>query len=223
MKAKALWRASTILIPAVVMAALWHFGHLSRFTSADEAADALRAIAERPMGWALVPLGLAAGIVLFIPLAVLIAAVTLSFGPLAGFSFAFTGALLGAIAGYGVGRLFGASLFELLRGPKVDRAADHLRTHTFGALLAVRLMPLGSYSAVNLLAGSMRAPFAAYVLATALGVLPGIALLTLLHRVLDRPTPEAYALLAGGVVAFCVLLVAAGRWARRKVRTRPVS
>ncbi|MBK7861548.1 MAG: TVP38/TMEM64 family protein [Archangiaceae bacterium] len=197
---KQLWRAATILIPIVVIGATWLFTPLREFRTPEDVSGALNAFADRPFGWALVPLGFALGAVLFVPVNALVIGVALSFHPVRGFIYAMGGGLVAAVIAYAAGRVFASSVIELMRGPKVDKFIDKLREHPFRASLLLHLMPIGNFTA-NLLAGAMKVPFIGFVLGTALGLAPGVLFFTLLGGQLPR-------LLHGGV--FTVVIVGLG-------------
>ena len=94
-----------------------------------------------------------------------------------------------------------------------------LRTHAFRSALIVHLLPFGSFTAVNLLGGSLRMPLGAFLLGTGLGLLPGVAFFTLvagrLPDVVCEPTALNIALLAGAVVLVFGLTWGLRRWAKR--------
>jgi uncharacterized membrane protein YdjX (TVP38/TMEM64 family) len=213
------WRAAMVVVPVAAIAASWHCGHLSRFSSAQEAARALHGLGERPMGWAAVTAGVALGAVLFVPINALIAAVTLSFDPLRGFALAMGGSLLGAAAGYGIGYLFGASLVELLPGRRLRQVIEVMQRHAFRTSLLLRLAPLGHFTLLNLLAGSLEVPFWRFMLGTLLGLLPGVGLFTVLGatlpEVLQHPTALSVGLIGTGLLCLLVLGLLVGRWVKR--------
>ncbi|MBL8951381.1 MAG: TVP38/TMEM64 family protein [Myxococcaceae bacterium] len=195
---KQLFKAATILIPIVVVGALWLFTPLNQFRKAEDVANALRAITERPFGWALVPLGFALGAVLFVPVNALVVGVALSFDPLRGFTYAMTGGMLASMIAYGLGKVFATSVIELMRGPKVDKFIDKLRENPFRASLLLHLMPIGNFTAVNMLAGALKVPFFGFLLGTFLGLMPGVLFFTLLGGQLPK-------LMEGSVFTFVTL------------------
>ena len=208
-KRQHVWRAATVLIPIAAAIAVWHFADLSSYKSAQDVAQAINRVAERPGGWALVPLGFAAGSMLFVPVNALIAGVTLSFPPLQGFLFAMAGGLIGAFLTYFVGILFGTSVVELLRGPRVDQVVHKLRRNPFRTSLVLHLLPIGNFTAVNLLAGALRVPLGGFMLGTTLGLLPGVIFFAFLAGqlpgLLKNPRPLSIALLVAGLLAAVVL------------------
>jgi uncharacterized membrane protein YdjX (TVP38/TMEM64 family) len=117
---------------------------------------------------------------LFFPVTLLIAGTALLFDPLRGFAFALAGSLASACAMYGIGRLAGRPVVErMLRTPRMRRFRDTLRRRSFAAIFGARLVPVGSFSLINLLAGALGIRFRSYLLGNALGILPGILGLTL--------------------------------------------
>lgn len=177
-------------------------------TSADPAVT--RAFVES-LGWA-GPLALVAGFVFqavipVIPALVMIAVTGRAYGPIEGFFIVYIGTMLGAVAGYWLGRTVGNSLIRLLIGETARR-----KTYEFAAkngvqgVLLIRLMPVVSADAINLVAGAARMPFRPFMLASAAGAFPVTALVVWLIGDSQR--------MMWGLGAFsAVVAVAAGvRW-----------
>lgn len=218
-KRKHVWRATTVLIPITAAIAVWHFADLSSYQSAADVAAALQGVADRPFGWALVPLGMAAGALLFVPVNAMIAGVALTFPPLVGAAFAMGGGLLGALVTYFVGVFFGTSVVELLRGPRVDQVIKKLRENPFRTSLVLHLIPIGNFTAVNLLAGALRVPLLGFMFGTMLGLLPGVVFFAFfagqLPKLLSNPKPLNIALVVIGLIAAIILALLIKRWAKR--------
>lgn len=135
------------------------------------------------LGWA-APLALIAAFILqavipMLPALVMVAVTGRAYPPLEAFMIIYIGTLLGAIFGYGLGRSVGNSLVRLLVGETTRRQA-YQYAEKYGAkgVLMIRLMPILSADALNLVAGAARIPFQPFLLATAIGALP-ITLLVL--------------------------------------------
>jgi uncharacterized membrane protein YdjX (TVP38/TMEM64 family) len=157
----------------------------------------------------------------------LIAGTALLFDPLHGFAFALVGSVTSACVMYGVGRLAGRPLIErMLRTPRMRRFRDELRRRSFAAIFGARLVPVGSFSLINLLAGALGVRFRSYVLANVLGVMPGILGLTLFaHRLEDtlaRPDAGNVALLFVVLAAIVGALALVRRALRRAGRSESV-
>ncbi|UBV41506.1 VTT domain-containing protein [Deinococcus taeanensis] len=170
------------------------------------------------LGWG-GPLALIAGFVLqavlpVLPALVMTAVTARAYGPYEGFLIVYAGTLLGAAAGYGLGRLLGDTLVRTLAGERARRAAhDFARRYGLQGVLMVRLMPILSADVMNLVAGAARMRFRPFMLATAAGALPVTALVVWLSGSGER-------LLWGvGILSAAVGAVAAGRWLIERHRT----
>lgn len=208
---RAAFKALTVLIPIAVIAAVWHFAGLSSYRSPRDVADALEQLAARPLGWALVPLGFALGAALFVPVNALIAGVTLTFDPVPGIAFAMIGGLLAASVSYGAGRLFGPAVVELFKGPKVDKVIERLRAAPFRTSLVLHLLPVGSFTGVNLIAGALRVPFTGFLLGTMLGLLPGVLFFTFVSA------QHALPFIGLAALAVVLLVIALKHFAKERV------
>ncbi len=142
-----------------------------------------------------------------LPALVLVAVSSLAYGPLVGGFIVYGGTLLGAVAGYFVGRWVGSAALHALVGRRARASAYVLaRRHGLRGVVLVRLMPVLSSDVVNMVAGALRLRFWPFMLATALGALPVTVLVVWLAA-----TPQR---LTWGVVALsaAVAVVAAARW-----------
>jgi uncharacterized membrane protein YdjX (TVP38/TMEM64 family) len=94
------------------------------------------------------------------------------FGTLLGSALSWVGAMLGAIVGYIVARTIGHDVVArwLKRYERASNAVS--QANNFHGLLRLRLIPVIPLGTVNFVAGLARSPFATYMLATAIGVIP---------------------------------------------------
>jgi len=209
------------LLAAVALAALWRLLDLGSLRSLDQVVDAIHGLRARPWAALYVIAGYGVLTVMFVPITLLIVATALAFGPVAGTFYAFCGICLAACSTYWAGRLFGGEAFAQLVGPKVDRLADALHTHAFRASVIARLSPVGNFAAMNMLAGSIRIPFAAFMAGTVLGAMPGLLLFSVFSEraaaMLRAPSSNdrVYWLVGLAVLAAVVLVVR--RWLARRV------
>lgn len=210
------------LLPALAIAAVWYFGDLGTFRSAEEVERAVQAFAQRQLGFVWVPLAFALGTVLFIPVTALIVGTALAFEPWVGISYALVGSLLGAAFAYGAGRLLGSKIIDRISGPRLAKLARQLRAHAFRSTLLVRLVPIGGFTVVNLLAGSLRVPFGGFLLGNLVGLLPGLLLVTFLSghlpEVIRSPTVFNLGVLTLVVLALLRAGWALRRWVQRRAR-----
>ena len=164
------------------------------------------------------------GGLLFFPVTVLVTASAMILGAWVGFGTAFFGTLLSAAASFTVGRRMNVSIARWIPQSNrrvLDRA---LKDRAVIAVAVIRNVPIAPFSAVNLLAGQTQIGMLPFLLGTAIGLAPGIAVLTLMGdrlRVLwSNPNAENILLLAGAVLAWIAvafsLQLAANRIKQRK-------
>lgn len=202
---------------ALVIAAAWFA--LSRFVGGpQDVAELLRQALRRPLGVVWVPLGIAAGLLVFIPVTALFVGAALVFPPWQAFGLALTGALLGAAGNWVVGRLVAGPLLERLNGEKWQKLTRQLQEHPFRATVVMRFFPIGGFTLLNMFAGAVRVPFGGYLLGNLAGLIPGLALITFLGGrlpdVIRAPSPLQVTLLVGGAAVLVGLTLLVRRWVR---------
>jgi phospholipase D1/2 len=133
------------------------------------------------------------------PVNVLILGTAAAFGTWPGLAYAAVGAMVSAGATYWLGRRLGPNLLRRALGPRINRVSQTVNRNGILAVTTIRMLPVAPFTLVNLVAGAMRIRFLDYMIGTALGLLPGIALLSLvgegLTRILEHPTPRNIGLL----------------------------
>jgi phospholipase D1/2 len=144
---------------------------------------------------------------------------TLAFEPVYGFIYASLGVLFAASLTYGAGRLLGGAAIQRLSGPRLTKLAGELRANAFRASIAARLLPVGHFTVINMLAGSLRIPFLRFFLGSMVGAVPGVAVTALFadrlwHALHSRAARDVIFLV--GAVALVVALSFAARWALRR-------
>lgn len=82
-------------------------------------------------------------------------------------------ALLGAVAAFGLGRLLGRDAVERFTGARVARVDALLRRRGLLAVIAVRLVPVLPFTAINYAAGLTAVRPRDYAIGTAVGIIPG--------------------------------------------------
>jgi uncharacterized membrane protein YdjX (TVP38/TMEM64 family) len=167
------------------------------------------------------------GTVALLPGTVLSFAGAVLFGAYEGTLYTWVGATIGATLAYGMARLLGRGFVERLFGGRFAAVDQRLREHGFTGLLLIRLLPLFPFNAVNFGCGLAGIRLRDYVLATAIGIVPGTFVYQFLfakfgRRILTeglRPEyladPELW--VAVGLFAAFVIV---GKWLSRKVVRR---
>ncbi|HKY93873.1 MAG TPA: TVP38/TMEM64 family protein [Kiloniellales bacterium] len=137
------------------------------------------------------------------------------------------GATLGSIAVFLAARGVLREVLEARAGPWLQRMERGFREDALSYLLVLRLLPIFPFWLVNLVPALLGVPFGTYVLATALGIIPGTVIFASLGNglgaVLDRgETPDFSILLDPalllpllGLCLLALLPVIFKRWRRR--------
>jgi uncharacterized membrane protein YdjX (TVP38/TMEM64 family) len=95
------------------------------------------------------------------------------FGAYEGTLYTWIGATVGATLAYLMARVLGQDFVERLFGGRFAAFERRIRKHGFIGLLVVRLLPLFPFNAVNFGSGLTGIRLRDYVLATAIGIVPG--------------------------------------------------
>lgn len=124
-------------------------------------------------------------LVLF-PATLLTIAAGFVFGPILGVILIVIGSNASALLAYAIGRFFGRGfLAENGSAGIVQRYTTRLREHSFETIFIMRLIFL-PYDLVNYLAGFLRIHWLPFLVATALGALPGTLAFTLFGASIER-------------------------------------
>jgi len=133
------------------------------------------------------------------------------FGPLWGIIYTVIASNLSAMVAYMIGRFFGSNLLDDdASAGIIQNYADRMRENSFFTILTMRLAFL-PYDLVNYIAAFLNIDWKPFLLATALGSLPGTIAFSLFGASLtefDGSTPEFdFRILAVGVGIFIISLV----------------
>lgn len=107
------------------------------------------------------------------PGAVITAAGGALFGSVQGTVLTVVGATIGATGAFLVGRWLGREQVERIAGRGVVRLDDWMQQHGFLAILYTRLIPVVPFNVLNYAAGIAGLRLRDYVIATAVGIVPG--------------------------------------------------
>jgi len=113
------------------------------------------------------------GTVAFFPGTVLSFAGAVLFGAYEGTLYTWIGATVGATLAYLMARVLGRDFVERLFGGRFAAFDQRIREHGFTGLLIIRLLPVFPFNAVNFGCGLTGIRLRDYVLATAIGIVPG--------------------------------------------------
>lgn len=183
-------------------------------------------VAWRDASWAvLVVMAIyaAASLVMF-PLSLLVALTGLLFGPWWGFAYALAGTLAASALTWWVGRRLGRDALLRHGGRHLHGLSRYLSGRGIRTMTLVNLLPLAPFTLTNLLAGAFHLRFGDYMIGSTLGIVPGLAGVTLLGSQLGQlATADSRADLLwglGGLLIGVALLAGLKRWADRRRRGR---
>ena len=169
--------AVLVLVIVVALYAAFRFG-IFELSDPSRLATTIRRAREVPALPLLFVLGYTIATVVGIPGTVFTLAGGAIFGTLLGSLFNWAGATLGALGAYALVRWLGSDAVRQFLGRRA-RALDALTSRaSFATLFRLRLIPVVPFNAFNFAAGFAPAPFRAYALSTALGIIPGTVVYT---------------------------------------------
>lgn len=153
--------------------------------------------------------------VALVPGSVLTLAAGLVFGAGLGTVLTVLGATAGATAAFVVARTVGRGAAERLATGRAGRVDAWLRERGLPAVITLRLVPLVPFSVANYTAGLTGIRLRDFVLGTAVGIVPGTVVYTVLGAHVAEPTDPRFLAAMG---ALAVLTVAGSALLRRSDR-----
>jgi phospholipase D1/2 len=211
-----LMRSAIFLLILVGLAAAWRWTPLGDWLEVATLAEWVRPLRDHPLAPVVMIGAYVVGGLVVAPITVLILATAVAFGPLLGFTYSLLGCLMSAMLTYGVGSLIGRETVRRFAGSRVSRLSQRIARHGLAAILIVRIVPVAPFTVVNIIAGASEVRFRDFMLATFLGMLPGLLVMTFfgnrLESAIRDPKAESFIILAALVVA----LVLVTAWLRRR-------
>ncbi len=132
-----------------------------------------------------------------------------AWGPVRGGLVALSGSLVLAAVGYAAGRAIGPTRIQRWMSRRSYRSARQLGAQGITSALVLRLASVASAGSIHLLCGASRVPFATYMAATAIALVPAMFALAglgaLLRYTLMYPTISNLLLTAGAALLLVVL------------------
>ncbi len=159
------------------------------------------------------------GLVLF-PVTVLVGVSAILFGPLLGTVYALIGATMSGAMTFAIGRHLSRETVRRLAGRRLNDLSARLGERGLLAIVFVRVVPVGPFSIVNIVAGASHIRWRDFLLGTLIGLLPGVTVASIfVDRVaaaIREPGTGAFVLVAAAAAALIALV-----WTiTRKLRAR---
>lgn len=163
------------------------------------------------------------GLVAF-PITVLITVTAMVFGPAMGFVYAVAGAILSAAVGFGLGHVLGKRLVRRYAGATVNRLSESLGRRGLVAVVFLRVAPIAPFLLINLVSGASQVRFRDFLLGSVVGMVPGIAVMTLLGSsimgLIENPTPMRLVVLVGCLALWFLVSIGLQRLVSRRQKKR---
>ncbi len=213
------WAIVVAAVAAVV--AVWRMTPLASLMDAERLAALGATLASHPAAPAIVLAGYVTGALVFFPITLLLGATALLFPAPTAVVYCLGGALSSAATTYAIGRMVGRFRPRWLAGPRAARVHNQLHRRGTLAIIAARLLPVGNFSLINIIAGALGIPFGKYMLGNAIGLLPGVLALTIfadrLGAALRKPQARNFIVLAVvAVILFALMWSLRRRMAARR-------
>jgi len=186
------------------MAAAWRLTPLAEWARPQMWAGWMSALQGPWAAIAVIILFVLAGLVMF-PVLVLIVVTAAVFGVWPGMLYAAAGALASALVAYALGRWLGPHGLRQFFGPRLNLITRSFQHKGIPTVTLVRRLPVAPFSLVNLAAGAICIPALDYLLGTAIGLAPGLGVMSLLGdqatELIRTPTLQGVAILVGLLAA----------------------
>lgn len=212
----------SVMRPALAALALllcgvvWYWTPLREWLVPDRVAALaapLRSGTAGPLLWAAV--FTVAGL-LMVPLSVLVVASALLFGPLLGSVVSFCAAVASSVGGYLLGRWLWRDAVQYFAGARLARISREIGKRGIVSMMAVRMVPIAPFTVVNMVAGATHVSLRDFTLGTAVGVIPGIAGLSIVAdravAAVTEPNARSWAVL----ILIAAFFAATIMWLRRR-------
>jgi uncharacterized membrane protein YdjX (TVP38/TMEM64 family) len=165
----------------------------------------------------------AGGLVLF-PVMVLVGITAIVFGPVPGIAYAMIGATVSGAMTFAIGRHLSRDTVRRLAGRRLNDLSRRLGERGLLAVIFVRVVPVGPFSIVNIVAGASHIRWRDFLLGTVIGLAPGVTAASIfVDRVaaaIVEPGFGTFALLAAVGAALIALVWAIGRKLRHRAEAR---
>lgn len=209
----------------IVLGLLWQWLAMQDLLSAERlkswivAAPAWR---NTPWTFLAVMAGYAGALLVMFPLSLMVVVTGLVFGPGWGFVYATLGTLTSSVVSYWVGRRLGREALMAYGGRHLHGMSRYLANRGIRTMTVINLLPLAPFTLTNMMAGAFHLRFRDYMIGSSLGIVPGLAAVTLLGSQLGAlvtaTSREELLWSLTGLAAGIALLFALRRYTGRRQR-----
>lgn len=205
-----------LLLLALALAALWRWTPVAEWVDVENIKQTI-VMLNKGFYSPLVAIGITTiGALMGIPISVLIVAVVLIFGALAGGIYSLLGGVLGAVLAYLVGQSLGQKTLRRLAGPRLNHISRQVARQGIMAVVVIRMIPIAPFVVVNLVAGASHIRLRDFTIGSLIGMLPGTVALALITdgviRTANEPTLAHVSLLLGVIALLAAATLLLRKW-----------
>jgi len=175
----AILKSLIIFLTLLAFPALWKWTPLNDWINLETILAWQESMRNNPAAFYLVVGAYLLGSLVLFPVTILNVATILAFGPIRGNIYGLFGWLAGAAMGYGIGRALGRQLVRTVARSRLARLVQPAGRHGFLTVLTLRVFPVAPFTLINFFVGATGIRFRDFFLASIVGRIPGIILLTL--------------------------------------------
>jgi len=210
-------KIAAILLVLLALAAAWRWTPLSEWIDSESLATWARAIRGNSMSFLVILGAYVVGGLIMVPITLLVGVTAMVFSPTWGALYALSGCLLNALATYLIGSRLGKQTVRKLAGKRLNRLSRQMAKQGILTVAIIRNIPVAPFTIVNMIAGASHIRLKDYLIGTAIGMLPGILVITvfadrLLHAIQNPGWLNA--LIAAALAATLIL---GSRWIKKRL------
>ena len=168
----------SLILCLVGLAVVWRWTSLHEYIDPDKLVELVQA--SRIHRSPLIAIGvIIVASVIAIPLAVIIVAGAIIFGPVLGPIYVLSGAWMGAAISFALGKYLGHNALRLFAGERAKKLSESLGDSGVITVIVIRLVPAAPFAIANMLVGASHIRTRDFLLGTIVGMIPGALAITL--------------------------------------------
>ncbi|MAM87109.1 TVP38/TMEM64 family protein [Allohahella sp. A8] len=222
---RSLMKVAIGILSLILLALMWRWLGSSGLLNIETLRALVTHVAQwRTAPWMVLAITLVyAGLLLVMfPLSLLVVVTGLVFGPAWGLLYATIGTLASSVVSYWAGHWLGRTALLHYGGRYLTGMAAYLSERGIRTMTIINLLPLAPFTLTNMMAGAFHLNFRDYMIGSALGIVPGLAVVILLGSQLgalfSAAQPEELLWALAGLATAIGLLFVLARLTRRFIR-----
>ena len=213
-----------VVVALTTAAVAWRYTPLREWMEPSLLLEFSLSIREDPLAPLFAILAFVGGGLVLFPVMVLVGVTAIVFGPLLGTVYALIGATMSGALTFAIGRHLSRENVRKLAGRRLNDLSRRLGERGLLAIIFARVVPVGPFSIVNIVAGASHIRWRDFLIGTVIGLLPGVLVASIfVDRVasaIEEPGTHTYAPLVAVGTVLVVLVFLIGRKLRARAEAR---